>query len=133
MCKLIMEYRFFDVLKSCYTKNPLDIKIDTNYCIGLVRWLSYDPINLPIIKRITKYLFYLKPLYFYYMLLLCIPPRKKIPFLNKPSSEPAIKYPKLYEEIRKALDWSDKELRLHSKLLNRVIDKNHWKKEMALK
>lgn len=131
---------FFDLLKNVYTKEITDSEelaksVNTNLLIGVVKWLSYDVTNLPILKKITNYMFYMEPLHFYYLLLLSVPHRYRPPFLRKHAVESPVKQKRLYEKIKYVLDWSERELRLYNKLLDKVIKskEKYWKGELGLK
>jgi hypothetical protein len=124
---------FFDIVKTIYTKQNPIIEIDLGTNIALTKYLGRDKDNLPTLHKISKYLLYIEPLEYYYLLYLLIPRKYKIPYLKK-----IIKVEKeenkLLEAIRLFLKWSNKELSLHKKLLELTLLKNHiyWTQQLGV-
>jgi len=124
---------FFDIVKTIYTKqNPIS-EIDVGTNIALSKYLGRDKDNLPTLQKISKYILYIEPIEYYYLLYLMIPRKQKIPYLKK-----IIKVEKeenkLLDAIKRFLKWSDKELLLHSKLLEQTLLKNHnyWSQQLGV-
>ena len=124
---------FFDLITNIYQKNKLTDKVNDGILISINKWLSFDKDNLLPIQKILKYLFYIEPLHFYYLLFFNIPKKFKVPFLRK-AKKTEEKEDELVRKIQDFLGWSDRELRLNRKLLELTILKNrrYWGKEFGL-
>lgn len=123
---------FFDIIKSLYKKEKVDIKEASQFNITLTKWLSYDSNNLPFLKKMVskEYHTRLNPSHYFILLFLGIK-KGKVPYLGKVEKRKE-KDNKLYEKIRYYLKWSKKELETNKGLLDIVINKQYWKKELAV-
>jgi len=118
----------FKTLNAIYTKQKLAINtVEKKEVIGLFRWLAMDLDNLPILKRINQYLFYLSPENLLILLYFSIPQRYKAPYMKytKKVEKPEIGV--LYAKIQGYFGWSQRELELNEKYLNR-LDIKFWNK-----
>jgi len=124
----------FEILRIIYEKREIgeDITLDNTDLIFLNKWLSFDSNNLKYLSSILPYLFFIEPIHYFYLLYFNIPHKYRTPFLKnykKQNKEENI----LYNEIAKVLQWSDRELNLNRNILDKVIDKEYWSKELGLK
>jgi hypothetical protein len=125
-------YSIFDDIKTIYLKRNISLeKRDTYQNIALVRWLAYDEDNLPYLKKIITYIWYLDANLFYYLLYCNIPKKDTVPYLHKITKEEP-KENKLFDKIKETLQWTDKELKLHLKLLEKIINEEYWAKELGI-
>ena len=109
---------FFEIIKAIYQKNAKvleDAKIDYNLIVALNKWLSYDKDNLEILKENLKYMFYILPPIYFYLLFLTIPRKEKPPFLEK--IEKKKEDENKYADIKKYFGWSKRELEIYKKYL----------------
>jgi hypothetical protein len=128
-------YNIFDDIKTVYLKTNISTeKRDTYQNIALVRWLAYDEDNLIHLKRILQYIWYLEPKEFFYLVYYNIPKKATVPYLYKIPKE-EIKENKLFDKIKEALQWSDRELKLHSKLLKKILfsKETYWEQQLGVK
>lgn len=127
---------FYDILKSLYTKEKVSNleELDIGLCLGLTKWLSQDSSNLPILQEVYPFVYYLKPINYYYVLYLSLPKKYKIPYFTKLPKETEPKDNKLLKEVQRILNYSDREMEFHSKLFEHLILKNdkYWRKELGL-
>jgi hypothetical protein len=102
--------------------------------LAISKWLILDEDNIVPLKQAFKFLYWLKPQYFFYLLYCSIPQKEKPPFLHKVEKEEPPKENKLFTRVKETLRWSDRELKLHSRLLTKVITPNekYWKKELGI-
>lgn len=131
-----MVYNIFNDIKAIYSKNKsIALKEDreTYQNISILKWFSYDEDNLPILKKILHYIFFIEPLHFLLLLYFNIPRKQIPPFLHKIHKEEA-KENKLFSKIKETLQWSDRELKLHTKLLEKtvLINEKYWSKQLGV-
>ena len=129
-------YNFFEVIKTIYLKRKIDFTVDKTLCINLVKWLSFDRRNLNVLSRLVKEEYHtrLEPNHFFYMLYLEIP-KGKTPYLQsiKRVGNEEKTGNKVYTEIASQFQWSERECQLQQNILEKVIDKKYWKKELGIK
>lgn len=126
-------FNIFTEIKSIYKKQRLNTEeVEHYHNIALNKWLSYDRDNMPILKEVTKYFFYLSPELYLKLLYLCIPKKEQPPFLHKIEKETS-KENIVYEKIKETFQWTDRELKLHSKLLDQVINNKYWSQQLGVK
>lgn len=124
----------FTILKGIYKKEPLIIeKIDVSLCIALTNILRLDKNNIFHLKKIINYLFYLEPKRYIMLLFVTIPYNKYPPFLKGIEKKKEEKEDLLYNKIAYIFDWSKKELTKNKYILDKVIDKDYFRKELAIK
>lgn len=123
---------YLDLLNSIYTKEKKAVNYDIGISIALTKTLAKDKDNLEAIKKCVPFLFYLSPLHYFYMLYFNIPKKTYIPKMLKIENE-EITENKLYSKIQYVLGWTNRELKLNEKILDRVIEQETWKKELAVK
>ena len=130
-----MEYNPFELIRKIYQKEDIsDItNIDTSMCIIISKYLSYDKDNLPILKKLVHFIFYIEGINYIYLLWLSIPKKDRVPFLKKIDKKEEKKI-KLYEEIKEVLEWSERELQFNKSILDKVIMpyKKYWEKEFGI-
>lgn len=124
---------YLDVLKTIYTKQRLAVVDDIGLCISLTRTLAKDQDNLPVIKEISSYLFYIKPVHYFYLLYIMIPKKSYIPRLPKYEKVESIDEP-ILNSVKEILQWSDREFLLHRDLLETIFlqDKKFWETELSI-
>jgi hypothetical protein len=125
-------FNIFTEIKSIYKKQSLNIaEVDSYHNIAQLNWLIYDESNILILKELAKYFYYLTPELFLQLIYICIPKKEQPPFLHKIEKE-TVKANELYDKIKLTLRWSDRELKLHSRLLDKVIDTKYWKIQLGV-
>ena len=123
---------FFDIIKILYKKDKVDIKEASQFNITLTKWLSYDPNNLFFLKKIVSKEYHIRLDSNHYFILLFLGIKKgKVPYLGKIEKK-INKNDKLCEKIRYYLKCSKRELETNKGLLDTVINKQHWRKELAV-
>lgn len=124
---------YFDVLKTIYTKQKLEIVDDLGFLISLVKTLSKDTKNLKVLKKLEPYLFYIEPKHFFYLLYFSIRQQNFVPKLIKTEKKDD-KENKLYDRIQHIFGWSNRELKANAIILDKVItDKKFWNEELGVK
>jgi hypothetical protein len=123
----------FSVLKGIYKKEQLVIdKIDIGLCIALTNILKLDKNNILSLRRIIDYLFYLEPKRYIMLLFIVIPFNKYPPFLKGIKKKEEEKEDLLYNRIAYQFDWSSTELKKNKYILDKVIDRDYWRKELSI-
>lgn len=122
---------FLDLLKTIYTKQKICYTNDIGECIALSKSLSKNPDNLKGLSKCINYLFYIDPLHYFYLLYFNIPSKQYIPKSIKFDIDEE-KENKLYNKIKYVMNWSDKELKINKRILDKVIDEKYWNKELAI-
>ena len=123
----------FELINSIYKKEPMNVNgLDSKIGILLNMWLRLNPKNLPALKRVFPFLYYITPQHYLILLFLLIPytsypPRFK--FIKKSEKENN----SLDNKLCYVLGWSKHELEVHRPLLNKVLDREYWKTELAVK
>lgn len=126
-------FNIFTEIKAIYKKQRINTEeVEFFHNIALTKWLSYDQDNMKALKKVCKYFFYLTPELYLKLLYLSIGKKEQPPFLHKVEKE-VIKENELYNKIRDTLQWSDRELRLHSLLLNQIINVKYWNSQLGVK
>lgn len=64
---------FYEIAKTIFYKNNLDCDIDMGICLGLSGIFKKRAENLPYLKKILPFLFWIDPKHFYYLLFFHIP------------------------------------------------------------
>jgi len=125
---------FYEIIKAIYKKEVLVIdKIDVTLCIILTNILKLDRNNLPNLKKIIQYLFFIEPKRYIMLLFVGIPKNSYPPFLKKVEKQKPEKNDLLLMKIQYILNWSTRELNRNKLLLDKVIDRNLWKNELGVK
>jgi hypothetical protein len=125
-------FNIFTEIKSIYKKQNINtVEVEMYHCIAITKWLGYDEDNMTVLEEVAKYFFYLSPKLYLQLLYLCIIKKDQPPFLHKVEKE-TIKENELYNKIKTTLRWTDRELKLHSKLLDKIIDAKYWKGQLGL-
>ena len=126
---------FSDYIKTIYQKNRGDISIDSSFCITLTKWLGYNKDNLPYLKKIVPYFYYLEPKHYFYLLYFNIPKKDKDYWTRKIVKYLLKKDNPLVVRIQEVLQWSNKELKENMNILEKVIliNKKYWKEELGVK
>lgn|SRR3990167_2461549 len=121
----------FDTIKSIYEKTILpEFKYDIQTCLSVSKWIGFDVSNIEKIKNTLSYLFYIEPQHYIFLLYLTLP-KKLVPYLKNPDIKKQ-KENLLYKKIQNIFDWSDRDLKFHQSLLDRVIDKKLWSIELGI-
>lgn len=127
-----MEFKLFDIINVIYFKEKKSFPIDTNICISLIKWLSFDSKNLSMLSKSLNYLWYITPQHFYYLLFCTIPKSSRVPRLVKPEMLKLSKLNSIYQKIQSFFNWSDRELTQVIPILDKVIDQKYWKNILCL-
>lgn len=123
----------FSILKGIYKKEQLVIeKIDIGLCIALTNILKLDKNNIQPLRKIIDYLFYLEPKRYIMLLFIIIPFNKYPPFLKGIEKKKVEKEDLLYNRIAYQFDWSSTELQKNKYILDKIIDRDYWKKELSI-
>ena len=123
----------FKTLNNIYTKKRFNLdNIQRQDVLGIFRWLAMDIKNLPILRRINPYLFYLSPENLLILLYFSIQQRNKAPFIKYTKKVKKPEISQLYNKIRHYFGWSTRELALNEKYLQK-LDVKHWKKAFGIK
>ena len=126
-------FNIFNEIKAIYKKQLINTKeVEMFHNIAIIKWLSYDEDNMEILEEVSKYFFYLSPELYLKLLYLCIGKKDQPPFLHKVEKEKS-KGNELYDKIKTTLGWTDKDLRLHSELLNKIIEVKYWSQQLGIK
>jgi hypothetical protein len=126
--------KFFDILKSIYKKDIKKVDFDPDFRlnVNLVKYLAYDKGNLKSLEKIADYIIYLEPINFFYLLYFNVR-NKRAPFLKRVVKQKEKKINKLENKIKDVLGWSNREFNRNRNLLEKIIDKKYWNKELGLK
>lgn len=126
---------FLDVLKTVYTKEKLDDSLNENWeALMLTKSLSKNKDNLPQIKKLINYLFFINPKNYFYLSYFFIKKKSFIPKsfkTNKTKTDQNI-YSKKDEEfvniILKYLDWTNKDLLANKNIFKKLVleNKKEW-------
>jgi len=123
----------FDLINSIYKKQPMNaVGLESHVGILLNSWLRLNPDNLPALKKINQFLYYVTPQHYLILLFLLIPHRPYPPryqYIKKKEKEEN----SLDKKLCYVLGWSKHELEIHRPLLDKVLDRDYWKKELAVK
>ena len=133
MVFLMASLSLFDILGNIYKKNKVKPDIDKGYLIIINKWLSLDKDNIPSLNRIVKYLFFINPEHYYYLLFFNIPKKFRAPFL-KTKKETKKEPTELVQRIQSFFGWSQNELNANIDILGRTVLKNekYWKEQFGL-
>ena len=128
-----MAFNLFEIIKSIYEKKTLDINIDRQANITILKWLYWDENSVKYLKELVskEYHTILEPNHFYILLFLGIK-HSKTPFLGKIKVKEK-KENKLYNKIKYIFGWSEGELEISKHILDKVIDIKYWKGEVGIK
>jgi hypothetical protein len=127
-------YSIFEDIKAIYSKKNLDTSNTEAYKnIAIMKWLILDEDNHETLKEIVKYFFSVEPVHFLYLLYFNIGKQVPVPFLHKIDKEEKEEDNTLYLKIKQTLKWSDRELLLHKRLLDKVIDNKYWANQLGVK
>lgn len=123
---------YLDLLKTVYTKQKLEETNDLGMCIALTKTLSKDKDNLPALKQVIDYLFYVEPIHYFYLLYFYIPQKSFIPRTIKFDKEKKEK-DEFSELVQRILEFSDTEMQIHKEEINSIIEnKKEWKKILGV-
>lgn len=126
---------FFEALTNLYTKSgDIPSDIDTGSVLVFSKTLSQDRDCHAVLKRMSKLMLYLPPRMAYGLMFLMIPKKTQVPYLKFTRKKKEEEADELLKKIQTFLGWSDREMQLHSRLLERTIlkDKKHWKAEFGI-
>ncbi len=129
-----LKMTLFDILGNIYNKKNKTVpEIDTGYFIIINKWLSYDKDNIQSLNRIVKYLFFIEPEHYYYLLFFNIPKKFRMPFLKVKKDEEK-EQTELVNKIKSYFNWSQNELNANIDILCRTVLKNekYWKEQFGL-
>ena len=118
----------FDILGNIYKKNKVLPEVDTGFLIVISKYLSLDKNNIDYLGKIIKYILYIEPIHYYYLLFFNIPKKQRAPFLNL-KKESKKEHSELIKKIQSFFDWSERELEWNMSILNKIILKDKKKLE----
>ena len=123
----------FNIYKAIYQKTIQPEPVNNGILIVLNKWLSQDKDNLLVLRKIIKYLFYIEPLHYYYLLFFNIPRKYEAPYVKKIVSLEE-QEPELVKKIQYELGWSTKELSYNQSILEKTVFKNskYWREQLGL-
>jgi hypothetical protein len=123
---------YWDIIQNIYKKDrvPLELTEFVNFQ-ALTRYLAKDKDNLPIVRKILPYLWYLSPETYYRILYLLIPRKSILPYLAR-KKEAILEASPLLDKVKTILGYSNKEFNCYKPLLNKVLDKKYWSKQLAI-
>ncbi|KKL91264.1 hypothetical protein LCGC14_1896460 [marine sediment metagenome] len=126
---------FFDIIRVIYQKRRGSIEATTSFNIIYTKWLGYDKDNLPYLKKIVPYFYYLEPNHYFYLLYFNIPRKMDVPNLRKITKPTKKKDNPLVVRIQEVLQWSNREVKENMNILEKVIliNKKYWKEELGVK
>jgi len=111
----------FKLLNTVYTKTKTNPEAITDSDLIVInRFLSLYKNNLYYLKIVIRYMFYIKPINYFYLLYFIIPKQYKAPYL-KNIKKVKIKKEKKYDEVQELLEWSDRELEYHRYILDKLF------------
>ena len=124
---------YLDVLKTIYTKEKLQEVDDVGFCISLTKTLGKDSDNLPALKQVSQYLFYINPLHYFFLLYISIPRKSFIPKLPK-IEKIEIEEDPLLKEVQSIFQWSNKETSYYLELMRDIFipNKKEWEEELGI-
>lgn len=124
---------FTTLLTSVYNKEKLLVDdINIGLCIALSKWLSFDISNIYILNKIVKYMFFVEPETYYYLLYFNISKKQKIPYLSK-IDKIEEKEDELMNKIKETLFWSNREYNYHKDILDKIINRDYWSQQLGVK
>ena len=124
----------FNIINNIYKKDPILVsKIDTSLCILLTSILRLDKYNIEQLRRVVSYMFFIHPKHYIMLLFVYIRECKNPPFLKGINKKEKVKEDKLYNKIAYLFDWSSKELNLNKPIMDKVINREQWCKELGVK
>lgn len=128
-------FNFFDIIKAIYQKTKVDFTADTSLCLIMTKVLSREKNNLPILKQILQYQFYIEPQHYFYLLFLGIPKQYRVPFFKKIAKEKPKTESKVVEKIKYVLGWSQREVELNREIIDKIIlpEQKYWKMQLGIK
>jgi len=123
---------YLDLLNTVYTKQKLAETDDVGYCISLTKTLSKDRDNLPALKEIIPFLFYVEPKHYFYLLYFGIPQKSYIPRTIKFDKEKESESSFL-DIIQNLFQYSDREVKIFKEEFNKINEnKKEIKKELGI-
>jgi hypothetical protein len=125
---------YLALLKTIYTKELIETTDDIGLCIALTKSLSKDIENLDVLRDVVKYLFYVKPEHYFFLLFFYIPKKSYIPKLVKTAKVKDEKPDVLLDKLQYVLSWSNKELKRNKNILEKTVlqNKKYWKAELGV-
>ena len=117
--------QLLDDLKNLFNINTIE-KVDKNKLNTLIRWVSFEPLNLSITMKLNKYYYYMPKNLILYALYFKIHKQKTFIRYLKQNKEEEDKLLFLKKELQEYYDWSDRELKQNWELVEMLIkDKNN--------
>ena len=118
----------FDDLKNLYLFNKLDT-INKSNLPFLIKFVSNEPLNLPISMQLNKYLFWMDRDILKYALHFGVNKNKRyIRYLKVQEPEDEFEWLKPY--IQQMYDWSDRELKLEWPIVRLLLQDIEFKKQL---
>ena len=126
------DFNLFDLIGALYHKKVNTSLVSQELLPVLVKWLSWDSVNISYLKSLIPFLFYIDAQHFYYLLFFTLPKRERIPRLQKLDKKKE-EESELVKKLQYVLDWSNAELKANYKILNQVIlnNKDYWEEELG--
>ncbi|MEK6883853.1 MAG: hypothetical protein AABY22_29760 [Nanoarchaeota archaeon] len=122
---MIEQTSSLDDLKNLFSMDTLE-KVDKNKLHTLIRWVSFEPLNLGIAMKLNKYFYYMPKKTILYALYFKLHKQKTFIRYLKQNQEEEDRLLFLKKELQEYYDWSDKELKQNWELVEMLIkDKNN--------
>ncbi len=114
-----MTTNLLDDLKNVFKFDNLE-KVDTNKLHALIRWLSFEPLNLGGCMKLNKYFFYMDKKVMLYALHFEVYKHKRfIQYMKKQKVEDKLLF--LKERLQKYYNWSDRELKQNWQVMEMIL------------
>ena len=122
----------FNDIKAIYTKSKIEIEEREMYQnIGLCKWLAIDEDNLSTLAKLMKYIYYITPLHFFYLLYCSIGKKQYPPYLHKIDKEEKKENKKL-SKIRIKVEHAIRIVKVFRRIGEKTSFRFHKKLEMAV-
>ena len=124
---------FFDIIRNIYQKKKEIPEFNNGFAIVINKWLSQDKDNISPLKSILKYMFYIEPEHYYFLLFFNIPKKNRVPFF-KNKKEKKVEETELVKKIQYILGWSNRELEHSRSMLEATVltEPSYWKGQLGL-
>jgi hypothetical protein len=125
---------YLNVLKTIYTKEKVDTINENWEATAITKTLVKDTNNLSAIKKIISFLYYIKPLHYFYLLYFNIGKKNFVPRFPKIEKESKKEQDDFEKFVLEYLGWDYNNLKYSTKLFNNIVLKNkkQWKEMLGI-
>jgi len=116
----------FDYLRSIYKKTKIDFNGNLGDSIVISRYLSYDENNLKELKPLLKYLFYIDPIHYYYLLFFNIS-KKYMPYIRPFKKQKGRKEDMIMNKLKEYFKWRERDMEVNNIILKDLVKKERKK------